>query len=231
MMRFCLSIAILLACIPLGAAGPDKKPLFCTDPGTHLYYERYKANSQQLLQTTDIDVDSVEETAKGLLVHTSVVLRQKGKRVMLGGKASITTAIDAAGNTSSDLASSVKGFVLEVFPKAKIKSSGTLAVMPRLLHPGDTLPEAHCRLELPLLVITVDVTGREVLRKEQITTPAGTFDCVVVRSRKVEDIPLHYKDNWQDDWYAPGIGYVRHMIYDKNMNPAAVEELVRIDRE
>ena len=38
--------------------------------------------------------------------------------------------------------------------------------------------------------------------------------------------PFHHLDNWLDDYYVPGIGYVRHDKYDKNMRLQESEVLV-----
>ena len=230
MKRFILCFLLLWTGIQISAQNDVKVPLFCIEPGTHLYYERHKSGSDHLLQTTDMDILSVEQTADGMLVHYSVVLRNKGKREMYGGKAALTTTIDAQGNTYMDFAASVKSFVQGVFPEVNVKTSGTSAILPLDMEAGQVLPDAHAVLELPLFTIRVDVTGRQVLGREQVTTPAGVFDCIVVRDHKVEDVPLNYKDNWVDDWYFPGVGYVQHVVYGKGMIPEAVEQLVRIDR-
>lgn len=230
MKKILLGVSLLLVGLQLLAQSSESLPLFCIEPGTHLYYERVKAGSGKLIQTTDMDIESVEKTADGLIIHYSVLLRKNGKREMHGGRASLTTRVDASLNTYMDFAASVKSFVQGMFPKSNIKASGTSAILPLNMKPGETLPDAHAKVEVSIITLTVDVTGRQVLRKEQITTPAGTFDCIVTRDRKVEDVPMNYKDNWVDDWYTPGIGYVQHVVYDEKMKTLAVEKLVRIDR-
>ena len=93
---------------------------------------------------------------------------------------------------------------------------------------GDKLPDTHCELRSGMLKLVIDITDRMVLRRETISTPAGTFDCIVTRQHKVEDAPLHHVDTWSDSWYAPGIGYVRYDILDKdNEQLLASEILVR----
>ena len=57
-----------------------------------------------------------------------------------------------------------------------------------------------------------------------------TFACLVVRERKEEDVPLHHTDNWLDNYYVRGLGYVRHDKYDKNMRLLESEVLVRIEQ-
>jgi len=76
--------------------------------------------------------------------------------------------------------------------------------------------------------VTIDVTERLVLRRERLATPAGTFDCVVVRERKKEDAPLHHLDNYVENWYVPGMGYVRHDVYSVNMELEQTEILQKV---
>ena len=71
-------------------------------------------------------------------------------------------------------------------------------------------------------------TGRTVLRRETITTPAGTFHCIVAREFKEETAPMHHESQWSDTWYAPGVGYVRHDELDSKFRPKTMEILVSI---
>ena len=98
------------------------------------------------------------------------------------------------------------------------------------MQPGDTLPETHCSVKVMGITVRFDITERKVLRRQRITTPAGTFDCIVVRERKQEHAPFHHLDDWLDNYYVRGLGYVRHDKYDKNMRLEESEVLVRISQ-
>lgn len=226
MKRIILCIAFVLSCLPLLADGPEKKPHFCIEPGTHLYYERHRAGTGQLTQTTEIFIESIEDTPDGKLVHYTLTLSRKP----FGGENHLTCLIDEDGNAYMDFGAAAQSFVRNMFPKAKMTVSGTSAVMPQTFIPGETLPGARSEAVLSFCSILVEIFDREVLRHETVTTPAGTFPCAVVFFRKVEDAPFHKRDNWEEDYYTPGIGYVRHLVYGKDMKLIAVEELVRIER-
>ena len=58
----------------------------------------------------------------------------------------------------------------------------------------------------------VSVTGASL----DGTVPAGTFDCIVVRERKIERGIGRNRDTLTENWYAPGIGPVRHDSYNYN---------------
>ena len=77
----------------------------------------------------------------------------------------------------------------------------------------------------------VKVTDRKVLRYETISTPAGTFDCIVISEHKVEKAPVYKRETTALSWYSDGVGYVRHDTYNKNMHLETSEQLYSIDRK
>ena len=67
------------------------------------------------------------------------------------------------------------------------------------------------------------------MRRETITVPAGTFDCVVVKEHKVERAPLFKRDRITYTWYALGIGLVRHDTLFTDGRRECSEQLTRIE--
>lgn len=230
MKKILICTVLLLSSLLLYAAGPEKEPYFCTRPGTILHYERYKAGTTKLLQITLFEIESVQPSAKGSTVHYAVTMAKASGRELLGGRAPQTSYVSPEGNTSLDFGETVKGFIQNMFPSAKVEVANSEALLPVDMQPGDTLPEAHSTVKVVGINAHFHVTERKVLRRETITTPAGTFDCMVVRERKEEDAPFHHTDNWLDNYYVRGLGYVRHDKYDKNMRLLESEVLVRIEQ-
>lgn len=206
-----------------------QEPFFCTRPGTKLHYERHKAGTTKLTQTTLFEIESEQATSKGQEVHYAVTMAKANGSDLYGGRAIQTTLITPNGDVNMNFGETVKAFVKNMFPRANVEISEAWALLPAKMHPGDTLPETHCTVTVMGLKAYFHITDRRVLRKETITTPAGTFDCVVVREHKEEDAPFHHPDNWLDNYYAPGFGYVRHDKYDKNLRLQEIEVLVSIE--
>lgn len=223
-MKKILTFGLLL----LGLSAFAGEPFFSTAPCS-LYYERYKAGTTTLTQTTLIEITSVSATAGGgREVRYGLDLNKANGKPLYGGRADMTVGIDPDGDIRTDFGGAVKSVLQNYFPNAKITSSGEMALLPADMKPGDTLPDAHCTVSVGVLKVTVDVTERTVLRRERITVPAGTFDCVVAREHKVEDAPIHHSDTWSESWYVPGIGYVRHDTFDKKMRLLTSEVLVSL---
>lgn len=220
---------LLLVCSLLVTDAVAGGPYFCPREGSRLYYERYEVGTGRCLQTTLLDFVSVRPSGTGKTVLYGMTLRKPNGRALFGGRAEMTTGIAANGDVLMDLGNSVKAILHNMFPHARISHEEALAVMPAGMMPGDKLPDAHAEFTVAGLSYSMDITERDVLRTEQVKTPAGTFDCVVVREHKVERGPMHYSNTWSDTWYVVGIGYVRHDTYDKRMRMESSEILVRID--
>jgi len=87
------------------------------------------------------------------------------------------------------------------------------SILPADMQPGDTLPQVTGKAKVSLLTFTYRIWDRKVLRRETISVPAGTFDCVVLQERKLESGPGHNREVLNHTWYCKGIGFVRHDTY------------------
>ena len=208
-----------------------QEPYYNTKPGRVFYYERSKVSNGKLTQTTQLDFDSLTNTPDGKRVYYGILLRKPNGHAMLGGRADLHVDINPQGDVYMDMGRSLEAVLKNMFPKAKTSSQGTPAIMPAHMSPGETLPDAHAVVKAGSVKATVDITERRVLRYETVSTPAGTFDCVVIREHKVEKASLFNHDEWSENWYARGIGYVRHDKLDDDMQPKETEILIRIDQK
>ena len=74
----------------------------------------------------------------------------------------------------------------------------------------------------------ITVIQRQVLRFETITTPAGTYNCIVIREQKSEKGMGRNRHTIADTWYSKGIGMVRHDTYNLKMELLTSEILTGI---
>jgi len=225
MKRALLLLAALVSALPLLAG----EPFFCTRPGTRLHYERYKVKSNKLTQTTLFEIESNLESASGREVHYAVTMKKANGKELFGGRTRQMVTIAPNGDLAFNFGQTVKSFVQNMFPGIKVSIKESVALLPENIQPGDTLPDIHCMGKVMAFSVSFDVTDRTVLRRERITTPAGTYDCLVVRERKQESSYIHHRDNWQDNYYVSGLGYVRHDVIDSNMQLQESEVLIRIE--
>ena len=207
-----------------------QQPYFNTKAGQVLHYERFKTGAKKPFQTTRIEFDSVINTPDGQRIYHDMLVKKANGRANYGGHIAMISDINRQNDVSMDLGQTLTMIIKNYFPNVETRSEGTQAIMPAQMQPGDALPEAHAVVRAGSLIFTVDVTERTVLRTETITTPAGTFDCVVIREHKVEKGPMINHAKWSENWYSRGIGYVRHDNLDKNMQLEESEILVRIEQ-
>ncbi len=217
-------LLLILALLPafLAQAG---EPYFCTESGRTLYYERVKADSGRLERTTTFEIGPVVPAGAGRRVDYSFTLRRPGGGELYGGTAPMSVQIDDDGCVRMNIGATLAAMLRGIFPRSEPRIEGTAALLPEDMEPGDRLPDAHCTVSAGAGSYRIDVTERQVLRRETLTVPAGTFDCMVVREHKVERGPGRHRDTVSDSWYVRGIGYVRHDTYDRNLRLETTEVL------
>ncbi|MDD2381630.1 MAG: hypothetical protein PHV35_08015, partial [Mariniphaga sp.] len=102
---------------------------------------------------------------------------------------------------------------------AEIKITGNKMEIPSNPQPGDILPDASVEMALKLGIVNMrmaaEVTNRKVEAIEDISVPAGSFNCYRFSS-DINSIALGIKVNTKSkEWYAKGIGTVKSESYDK----------------
>lgn len=201
------------------------EPYFCTQQGRTLFYERRDAASGKLERTTTWVIGEVHDEGGRTRVDYTFGLNKPNGAPMYGGPSEMSVLVERDGDVRMDVSGTMKAVFANMFPNAEIVSTGELTLLPANMRPGDVLPDARSVVTVRGIKYRTEVTERQVLREERITVPAGTFDCVVVREHKVERGPGRNRTTTGDTWYAPGIGYVRHDTYDKNLRLETTEVL------
>lgn len=205
-------VLLLLTLLLPGLWARAGEPFTPTKAGTTLVFERTKANGR-VEYTSTMQYTGVRREGGKLIVEYTFTIHGPGGNELYGGAAPMSTTVTADGTTEQDLGASLKAVLHNMFPGAAQEVESEPARIPANLKPGDRLPDAHCKVRTGVLTHTMDLTGRVVLRTERITVPAGTFDCVVLREHKVEHGIGRERDNICENWYAPGVGPVRHDSY------------------
>lgn len=222
--------AITLFCACLAAPAQDRA-FFCTSAGTRLHYERVAAGTGNAWWTHFETIDAVRRLdGGGLEVDVTSTITSKSGKSPVKEPVSSTVVVRADGTVEVDVAKAAEEAARQRFSAFNFTSSGGVSLLPATLAPGDVLPDIHSVVSWAGIKMTIDYTGRSVLRREKITVPAGTYDCIVVREHKLERAPLHLRERVTLTWYAPGIGMVRHDTNFPDSRPETVETLVAVSR-
>lgn len=196
-------------------------------PGCRLTYERRNVDDGSVKWTHVLSVDSVDG---GRVLYSSTFRDNRGK-VMYSGPLHLQAECGSNGDVSVDLARSVAAVFLNYLPDRMVEWKPFLSVLPSAMVPGDSLPDADFTVRVAGLGFRVRVDSRTVLRTETLTTPAGEFDCIVVREHKTEKGLGRNRVTTALTWYSRGTGMVRHDTYDNRMELETSEVLTRIEME
>lgn len=113
----------------------------------------------------------------------------------------------------------------EVMDTATFDVSDGFTAIPKVLYPGLKLPDASFSFTMNSsgmeMVMNSEVTDRVVVGKETVTTKAGTFECMKIRSTSAVNMNMMGRNintgNSTDYvWLAPEIGVVKQESHSKN---------------
>ena len=119
---------------------------------------------------------------------------------------------------SVDFKSLISGDILKQYKDMEINMTGTNLSIPNKLSTGQKLPNAKVNMEIIISPIkmksSIDIIDRMVEGKETITTPAGTFDCIVITNKT--EMKMGIKTSMTSkQWLSAGIGMVKTENFNK----------------
>ncbi len=117
-----------------------------------------------------------------------------------------------------DIASIMSPDLFEQFRGMETDISGTNVILPNNLTVGDNLPDANMLMKIDMsgitMNMTVTMTHRKVTAQENLTTPAGTFDCYVIEYTSKVKMGMA-RTGKAKQWIAKGVGLVKQIDYNK----------------
>lgn len=209
-------------------AGQEISPYFCNRANTTLEYTRTTAGGEIKWYHTMTIKEVSQKNGTGTINYTSYIENHRHKPYYGKEPARLTATITAQGVTLN-VAESVAAVFRTLFPNnTRITSTGGESALPSDMAPGDTLPDVYASVKALGMTMKITVTERQVLRFETITTPAGTYGCIVIREKKVEKGMGRNRHTIADTWYAKGLGMVRHDTYNLQLELQTSEVLTAI---
>lgn len=230
-LRHSILRALLLAMLTLAAAemaGQENAPYFCYKANTTLEYTRTTAEGEVKWYHTMAIKEAHTNGDSTIVNYTSYIENNKHKPYYGKQPAKLIATITKQG-TTLNIAESVAALFRTLFPgNTRITSTGGESTLPSNMVPGNTLPDIHSSVKALGMTLKITVTQRQVLRSETITTPAGTYNCTVIRETKLEKGMGRNRHTIADTWYSKGIGMVRHDTYNLNLELQTSEILTSI---
>ena len=204
---FCILILFLAVSQALVAQG------YCCDrQGARLEYVRKNVKDGSTEWRHTVNVQKVTKGSDGSVVTSaSTFLKANGKPYYKGD-----IIEEVVLRPNNDVWVDMEAVTIN-YVKGRFGLNATAdaapSIIPADMAPGDTLPQVTGKGKVSLISFSYRIWDRKVLRRETISLPAGTFDCVVLQERKLESGPGHNRDVLNHTWYCKGIGMVRHDTY------------------
>ncbi|MFT4668209.1 MAG: hypothetical protein ACI9VN_003619 [Patescibacteria group bacterium] len=139
-----------------------------------------------------------------------------------------------AGKFEFDMAYKLEGAMMESFKNMEFTMDASeFEIPPFSAAVGTELPDGSLVVQMdgdsPInMQMTVEITDREVEAKEKITTPAGTFDCLVLTQKTSTKMMVKIKSS-SKEWYAENVGIVRTETYNKKGKLMGYSELTKME--
>ncbi|MEZ4858311.1 MAG: hypothetical protein R2781_05830 [Flavobacteriaceae bacterium] len=178
-----------------------------------LYNEKGKAQG-----TITYQVLSVSNTSEGEKANVNTSFKdEKGKEIT-------TTNYDAIckdGTVSIDFNSMLRPELMKAYGDMQVDSeiTGVNIDVPNNLSVGQKLKDAEMNIKMSMSGMNFNmntlITDREVIGKETITTPAGTFECYIISQATVSQGMTGSMKRSSKQWFAEGVGVVKTEDYNK----------------
>ncbi len=180
---------------------------------------------------TSIVKYEVKNVSDNSAVLANEVLDEKGESI-LNSEVKLICSDDGI---SIDFQSLISSEILEKYKEMnmEIDMTGSNIEIPNNLSPGQNLPDAELIMTMSMsginMKIEVNMTHRKVVKKETITTDAGTFKCVLLTNDIEMKVLGKNSIMSSKKWLAEGVGLVKSEEYDKKGNLMSKSILTKFD--
>ena len=193
---------LLLFVMLIGAASLfAQTPYCCVTKGAVLTYTNYDAKGRESGTTTNIYNDVTVISDKDYDVQIQTVVN------MALGSSTAETTMEVRNGCASV---SMNNGTMEI-----TTTDPDLLRVPYEMSVGQKLPLGDMTMDMNGFKVTAHITENEVVAQEEITTPAGTYDCFVVQQTSWSRVMGIKSETTTKIWYARGIGQVKQESYSK----------------
>lgn len=198
------------------------------DPGTKAYYTFSDAADVPMGSVT-YEIESTSGSGVGATAVMKHELRDAGGNVMSNSQYDLVCTGDGI---YIDFRSLVRGGMMGRFG-SDAEITGTNVVIPNDLAVGLSLPDAGLTINATVhsvpISMTISITDRQVVARETMTTPGGTFECYKLTYTMEMNMGAAFM-NRSEQWIAEGVGMVYQKDYDASGNLMNTIALTAIKR-
>ena len=213
MKRTALSILLFCFLITDISAQESCSTYYPFKKGTSFEITSY-GKKDKVAAVSKYQVVNVEQTSNGEVATVSAQIEDDKNKPL----AESTFDVNCSnGKTSIDYKSLVPTELFEQYKDMDYKLSGTNLEIPNDLQVGQTLPDADMIMNVNMagigMTLEFSMINRKVIDKESVTTPAGTFDCLVITYDTEMKMGMK-KSGSSKQWISEGVGMVKQEDYN-----------------
>jgi hypothetical protein len=166
----------------------------------------------------------------GVLVVTATAESSDGKGKEINQFTYDVTC--GAGDFKMDMRSMGGSNQMAAIEGIEMKIESEDMIFPKNMGVGMSLPDAHMQMTgsmngMTIMNTSIAITNRKVTGKESMTTPAGTFSCIVIEEdSETKSMGMNFTGH-SKSWYALGVGMVRNESSSKG-KPSGYSILTKI---
>jgi hypothetical protein len=218
-------LAFLIAAALVCSTAMAEQPLCPTTEGAVLTYVT-KDGKGKVSAYAQQTVTSVEGAESDMTVtYSSQVLDKKKKAVENVPVISYQLKVEN-GDLIIDLKSMLGGLMSS---PTDGNAEGTPLVFPSNLAAGDKIADANVKMKIVFMSVSATYTNGICEGREDITTAAGTFNCVKIK-QNCKSSAIGIKGDYViTSWYAPGIGLVKQEMWTAKGKLQQTQELDSIE--
>lgn len=205
---------MIFAALALCAGAAAQSTWFAKDAGTKLSYEQKDADGKVTNSFSYLVTSCTTEGGKTVINYDMLVPildKPVSCNVWSEGGWFHSDASGSLGSVGSD-----------------IKVSGNAPILPESPTVGAKLE--NCTISIESLATTADYTNVRISKHEELTTPAGTFDCWCLEFDTATKMAFIKAITKTEQWMAKDVGVVKTVVKDKKGGIQSVTELVSIEK-
>lgn len=226
-MKFIKTLLLLFAIVGTTYAQTDCRPYVPTNKGATWEITNYNAKGK--VQGT-VSYELIDKVVSGNDVTFKIRAIAKDKK----GEDVYTNEFEAVckdGKFDFGMAFKMDGNQLKAYEDMDVQVDASKFEIPDMNAPaGTTLDDSTLSINVDTGIMAVkmniEITDRKVEKREELTTPAGTFDCVVLSQTIYTKMMVKVTAS-SKEWYSENVGMVRSESYNKKGKLMGYSELTK----
>ena len=229
-MKMLRILFLFLLTLSFANAQVDCRPYVPTEKGTKWEITNYNAKGKQQGKTAFELVDKMVsgDDITFTIKHTSY--DKKGEEIYSGSY----EAKCVNGVFQLDMTSKMDGAAMQRFQNMDVTIDASDFELPDFdAAPDTTLADGELKVTVDAgglgLGMTVLITDRKVESNEELETPAGKYNCIVLTQHVSTKMMIKVQGK-SKEWYAEGVGLVRSESYNKKGKLLGYSELTKFSK-